>query len=42
MYSQFKRTTTSSKFENFDELVDYLKNLEWCKKYDFNSIVSTL
>lgn len=42
MYSEFKRTSTESKFEDFDILVNYLQNLEWCKKYDFNSIVSTL
>lgn len=42
MYSSFKRTSIESKFEDFDELVDYLQNLEFCEKYDFNSIVSTL
>jgi hypothetical protein len=35
MYSEFKRTSTESKFEDFDALVNYLKNLECCKKYDF-------
>ena len=35
MYSIFKRTSTESLFEDFDELVNYLKNLECCKKYDF-------
>jgi len=38
MYSSFKRTSTESKFEDFDELVNYLQNLEWCKKYEFESI----
>ena len=35
MYSEFKRTSTESKFEDFDALVNYLQNLEYCKKYDF-------
>ena len=38
MYSEFKRTSTESKFEDFDVLVNYLQNLEWCKKYEFESI----
>jgi putative phage DNA polymerase len=38
MYSEFKRTSIESKFEDFDELVNYLKNLECCKKYEFESI----
>lgn len=38
MYSIFKRTSTESLFEDFDELVNYLKNLECCKKYEFESI----
>lgn len=38
MYSEFKRTSTESKFEDFDVLVNYLKNLECCKKYEFESI----
>ena len=41
IYSSFKRTSTESKFEDFDILVNYLQNLEHCKKYDFESIVST-
>ena len=32
MYSEFKKTSTSSKFEDFDALVNYLQNLECCKK----------
>ena len=36
MYSEFK-TSTSSKFEDFDALVNYLQSLD-CKKYDFESI----
>lgn len=36
MYSEFKKTSTSSKFEDFDELVNYLQNLECCKKYGLN------
>lgn len=35
MYSEFKKTSTSSKFEDFDELVNYLANLEFCKHYNF-------
>lgn len=35
MYSIFKRTSMESKFEDFDALVNYLQNLEYCKKYDF-------
>ena len=38
MYSSFKRTSIESKFEDFDILVNYLQNLEWCKKYEFESI----
>lgn len=36
MYSSFKRTSTESKFEDFDELVDYLQNLEHCKNMIFS------
>ena len=35
MYSEFKRTSTESKFEDFDILVNYLKNLECCNGYKF-------
>ena len=35
MYSEFKRTCTESKFEDFDILVNYLKNLECCNGYKF-------
>jgi len=38
MYSIFKRTSTESLFEDFDELVNYLKNLKYCEKYEFESI----
>jgi len=38
MYSSFKRTSIESKFEDFDIFVGYLQNLEWCKKYEFESI----
>ena len=35
MYSIFKRTSTESTFEDFDILVNYLKNLECCDGYNF-------
>ena len=41
MYSSFKRTSAESTFEDFDILVNYLQNLEYCEKYDFESTVST-
>ena len=42
MYSSFKRTSAESTFEDFDILVNYLQNLEYCEKYDFESTVSTI
>lgn len=35
MYSEFKRTSTESKFEDFDVFVNYLKKLECCNGYNF-------